>query len=143
MFAVGRGRGKPRRFCSSRCQVRAWRGKPAKHFLYAGTFIESFFQFKPGTVSSAVRRKHLREYGTALINGRKCHVLAAEDMDLWFLSMKEVEIKFAPERLDAILQAAIARERPRKGTPQHALRKPKSLLWLSDFVHHGGASPKP
>ena len=53
-FAVRTGRGKPRRFCSSRCQVRAWRGEPpAKHFLYAGTFIESFFQFKPGTVSSA------------------------------------------------------------------------------------------
>lgn len=146
MFAVRTGRGKPRRFCSSRCQVREWRGKPPeKRFLYAGTFIESVFQFSPGTVSSAARRKRklLREYGAALINGRKCYVLDADCISLWFMSMRKVEMAFSPERLDAILQAAIAREKPRKGTPQHAMRKPKSLVWLSDFVHHGGASPKP
>ena len=143
VFAVGVGRGKPKRFCSGRCQVQAWREgtKAPKEFLYAGTFIESFFQFRPGTVSGAVRRKTLQNYGVARINGRKCHVLKAEDMGLWFMSMRNVEMSFHTERLDAILQAAIARERPRKGTPQHAMRKPKSIVWISDYIHHGGKSP--
>ena len=140
VFAVVGGRGKPKRFCSGRCQVRAWRGETEKKHLYAGTFIESFFQFRPGTVSGAVRRETLRNYGVARINGRKCHVLRADDMSLWLMRMRHVEMAFPPDRLDAILQAALARERPRKGTAQHAMRKPKSLVWLSDFIHHGGKS---
>ena len=146
VFAVVGGRGKPKRFCSGRCQVQAWREgtKAPKKFLYAGTFIESFFQFRPGTVSSAVRRKTLQSYGAARINGRKCYVLAAADMSLWFMRgvgrHPHTEMYFSSDRLDSILQAALARERPRKGTPQHAMRKPKSIVWISDYIHHGGKS---
>ena len=44
------------------------------------------------------------------------------------MSMRKVEMAFSPERLDAILQAAIARERPRKGyTPARNYEETEKL----------------
>ena len=118
---------------------------PNKHpHLYSARFVEDFFQLPKKSTRQGVRRHSLRFYGRMAGGKAGSFVFTAEYLTLWLSRQprhkkNHIEFYLSPDRLDSILQAELERCPPRRYQAQYLLsNSPDSIVWVSDFVHHGG-----